>query len=321
MSMIPRLTSAGAVTIVTGDTPEAIAQMNDFTYKSFRTRGGRLGSGMGSLLEALWAYFINEALLNEGGGARACEIAWLEDHEPNDFACVHRDAQWTPGTRVGELFRVEAKSMNVKVDESKGHFTELRKSIGGHDQLLVLTWQWEEVDAWRVYPRVVGFILCPAKPIATLRDALHVARGGTFVEPGACPDGCAEDACPHIGEPINAAGIRERVSGPKSAKGENVSAANNFGGLVRMLKTDDESARSAFRKSRKQDQVAHDFINFIHKNFPDEEANQYNAAEWKEVALAGGINKAAMRGRGKKALVDLVRSTVPDYRELLRDTF
>lgn len=319
--MPPRLTSADAVTIVTGDTPKAIERMNDFAYKSFRTRGGRLGSGMGSLLEALWAYFINEALLNEGGAARVCEIAWLEDHEPNDFACVHRDAQWTPGTRVGELFRVEAKSMNVGVDESKGHFTELQKSIGRHDQLLVLTWRWEKVDVWRVYPRVVGFILCPAKPVAVLRDALHLARGGTFVEVGACPDNCAGNTCSHVGEPINAAGVRERVSGPEDAKGVNVSAANNFGGLVRMLKTDEEKARVAFRKSRRQDQVAHDFISFIHTNFPQEEANQYKADEWRQIALAGGIDKTALKSMGKEKLVELVRSTMQDYRELLRTSF
>lgn len=106
---------------------KAIEALNSFAYTAFRTRGGRLGSGIGSLLEALWVYFINRALLNEGGEARECEIAWLEDHEPNDFACVHRDAKWTPGTREGEVFRVEAKSMNVGVNESKGHFTELKK--------------------------------------------------------------------------------------------------------------------------------------------------------------------------------------------------
>lgn len=319
--MPPRLTSTDAVTIITGDTPKAIAWMNDFAYKSFRTRGGRLGSGMGSLLEALWVYSINDILFNEGSEARACEIAWLEDHEPNDFACVHRDARWTPGTREGELFRVEAKSMNVGVAEAKGHFTELRKSIRNHDQLLVLTWRWEQVDAWRVYPRVIDFILCPSKPVATLRDALHIARGGTFVEMGACPDGCPENPCSHIGEPINAEGIRERVSGPKSAKGKNVSAANNFGGLVRMLKTDNEVARTVFRRVRKQDQVAHDFITFIHKNFPQEETNQYKADEWKQVALAGGVDKAALEGIGKEALVELVRSAVSDYRDLLRISF
>ena len=314
------LSSADAVTILTDDTPKAIETLNSFSHTAFRTRGGRLGSGMGSLLEALWVYFINKALLNEGGEARECEIAWLEDHEPNDFACVHRDARWTPGTREGELFRVEAKSMNIGVDESKGHFTELQKFIGPHDQLLVLTWHWENVDDWRVYPKVIDFILSPARPVAALRDALHIARGGTFVAAGVCPDHCTEDPCSHIGEPINAAGIRERISGPKSAKGENVSAANNFGGLVRMLKTDNETARVEFRTLRKQDPVAHSFISFIHQNFPDEEANQYKADEWKQIALASGIDRAALRGITKENLIEMVRSTVSGYRELLRDT-
>lgn len=114
-----RMTPADAISILTSDTPKAIEALNSFSYTAFRTRGGRLGSGMGSLLEALWVYFINKALLNEGGEARECEVAWLEDHEPNDFACVHRDAKWVPGTREGELFRVEAKSMNVRVESQK----------------------------------------------------------------------------------------------------------------------------------------------------------------------------------------------------------
>lgn len=318
---MPELTPTDAVTLVTSDTPKAIEELNAFAYTAFRTRGGRLGSGMGSLLEALWVYFINGALLNEGGEARACEIAWLEDHEPNDFACVHRDAEWTPGTRQGELFRVEAKSMNTGVDESKGHFTELQKSIGEHDQLLVLTWVWEKVDAWRVHPKVVDFIICPSKPVAVLRDVLHTKRGGWFVEAGECPDGCTEGSCTHVGEPINAEGVRERVTGPKTAKKGNVNAANNFGGLVRMLKTDNETARAAFREARKRDQIAHDFVSFTHKNFPREEASQYKAGEWRQAALAGGVDKAVLKGLGKAALIELVRSDVPEYRELLRANF
>jgi hypothetical protein len=313
MDISPKLTSANAVAIVTEDTPKAIKELNIFSYTAFRTRGGRLGSGMGSLLEALWVYFINKALLNEGSEARECEIAWLEDHEPNDFACVHRDAIWTPGTRQGELFRVEAKSMNISgVDESKAHFTELQKSIG------VLAWNWEKVDDWRVYPKIIDFLVCPSQPVAALRDSLHIARGGTFVTAGICPDHCLIASCKHLGEPINAAGVRERISGPDSAKGANVSAANNFGGLVRMLKTDGDSARAAFRTLRRQEQVAHDFISFIHKNFPDEEANQYVADEWKQVALAGGLQRADIKRMSKGTLMDLVRSTVPKYQDLLR---
>ncbi len=321
MNKSAKLTSVAAVAIVNDETPKAIAAINNFTYTAFRTRGGRLGSGMGSLLEALWVYFINTALFNEGGEARGCEVAWLEDHEPNDFACVHRDAKWTPGTKEGELFRVEAKSMNASgVDESKAHFTELEKRIDAHDQLLVLTWNWEKVDDWRVYPKVIDYLLCPSQPIAVLRDALHIARGGTFVKSGFCPDSCPGSSCKHIGEPINAAGVRERVDGPNSAKGVNVSAANNFGGLVRMLKTDDDNARSIFRTLRRQNQTAHDFISFIHKNFSDEEANQYKLDEWKQVALAGGISKTDVRKLNKDPLIKLVRSSILNYRDLLRDS-
>ena len=41
---------------------------------------------MGTLLEALWGYYVNQVLLNEGGEAAACEIGWLAGHEYNDFA-------------------------------------------------------------------------------------------------------------------------------------------------------------------------------------------------------------------------------------------
>ena len=88
-----------------------------------------------------------------------------------------------------------------------------------------------------------------------------------------------------------------------------------------MLKTDDEDARATFRRLRKRDQVAHDFISFIHKNFPDEEANQYQADEWKQIALASGINKTSLKGLNKEAVIQLIRSTIPNYRELLRDSF
>lgn len=330
MNVPPKLTVAEAVAIVTSDTPKAIETLNLFSYTAFRTRGGRLGSGMGSLLEALWVYFINTALLNEGGEAHECEIAWLENHEPNDFACVHRDAKWTPGTREtpdireGELFRIEAKSMNTRgVGESKAHFTELQKFMGPYDQLLVLTWNWEKVDDWRVYPKITDFLICPSKPVAALRDSLHIARGGIFVEAGACPDHCPQNPCKHVGEPINENGVRERVQGPDSAKGKKVSAANNFGSLVRMLKTENQDARAEFRRLRKQDDVAHKFISFIHKNFQDEahdeEANQYILDEWKRVALAGGLNRSSIKSLNKGRLIELVRSTVPGYRELLRN--
>jgi len=139
---------------------------------------------MGSLLEAVWIYFTNTALRNVGAAAADCEIGWLADHEPNDFACVLGDTPWTPATHEGELFRIVAKSMNLSVDESKAHYTELLPSIGRHDQILILTWKWLEVDEWRFCPQVTDHLICPANPVAALHDALHVARGGSFVKAG-----------------------------------------------------------------------------------------------------------------------------------------
>lgn len=42
----------------------AIENVNEFNRKFFRTRGGRLGSGMGLLLEGLWGYETNRALVD-----------------------------------------------------------------------------------------------------------------------------------------------------------------------------------------------------------------------------------------------------------------
>lgn len=312
-----RISPEDAVAIVTEEAKSVIDELNRFAEEYLRTRGGRLGSGMGSLLEALWVYFTNRALQNEGGEAADCEIGWLADHEPNDFACVLRDHEWEPATRRGELFRIEAKSMNVSVDESKAHFTELVGGIGGHDQILILTWAWISVDEWRSCPKVIDHLLCPAKPVAALRDALHIARGGSFVAAGACPDKCAENPCPHVGEPLNAGKKRERKGGPDSTRpSDNVAFANNFGGMVRMLKTNNESARRVFRQERAANAVANDYISFLHRNFPAEEVNQYTKAEWKLVATKAGLDPAK---KNAAQLAEELRKTTPNYQTLLRD--
>lgn len=312
-----RITSTEAVVLIKAEAPKALAALNLFAKDAFKTRGGRLGSGMGSLLEAVWIYFTNRALYNHGGEASDCEIGWLPDHEPNDFACVLRDSPWTPTTREGELFRIEAKSMNVSVDESKAHFTELSPSIGEFDQILILIWKWTEVDAWRFCPQVIDHLICPAEPVAALRDALHIARGGSFVEAWACPDNCADSPCSHVGEPLNASGKRERKGGPEATRpSAKVSFANNFGGLVRMLKTDNANARKVFRDQRAANEIAHEYISFIHRNFRDEEVNQYTVAEWRKVGTQAGLSVA---GKSSSAIAEELRGITPEYQQLLRE--
>lgn len=314
---LARISPEDAVTLVRAEARTTLTALNRFAAEAFRTRGGRLGSGMGSLLEAVWVYYTNSALRNEGGQAADCEIAWLPDHEPNDFACVVRDSLWQPSTREGELFRIEAKSMNVSVDESKAHFTELITQIGKYDQILIMTWKWSEVDEWRFCPQVIDSLICPAYPVAALRDALHVARGGSFVVGGACPDGCLENPCVHTGEPLNAAGKRERKGGPESTRpSKKVSFANNFGGLVRMLKTDNKDARKVFRQERAANPVAHEYVSFIHHNFPDEELRQYMLSEWRMIGAQAGLS---VTGKNAASIAAELRATTPGYEQLLRD--
>ncbi|GFI48409.1 hypothetical protein IMSAGC019_03736 [Lachnospiraceae bacterium] len=42
----------------------ACERMNQFSAQILRTRGGRIGSGMGALLEALWGYMMNQIILD-----------------------------------------------------------------------------------------------------------------------------------------------------------------------------------------------------------------------------------------------------------------
>lgn len=316
--MTGTISPAEAAQIVQADTALVVQEINDFTSQTFRTRGGRLGSGMGSLLEALWVYYMNRYLANEGGEAKNCELAWLEDHQPADFACLIRSADWKPEARDGELFRIEAKSMNVGVDEAKGHFTNLAQETSEFDQLLVIIWSWTDTDSHYLWPRIHDYFIGPMMPIIRLRDELHLARGGSFVDRSACPDGCAPPDCTHHGEPLNASGKRERRTGPKSTRPANVEYAANFGGLLRMIKTNNPAARQAFRKWRREDATAHSYISFIHSHYPQEELNQYSRDEWRHLANLAGVPTA---GKPIAAVVDELRNEQPDYQSLLRNQY
>lgn len=301
------------------DGQRAIDAINAFTSTTFNTRGGRLGSGMGSLIEAMWVYYMNNILLNDGGVAQECEIAWLQDHEPADFACLYRGAHWDPASKTGELLRIEAKSMNVGVDEAKGHFTNLYNETGPDDQLLVLIWSWVSVGNYYSWPKIHDYFLGSSHDVILLRDSLHLRRNGSFIVSGYCPDGCMSNPCTHVGEPLNSAGKRERRSGPKSCKPANVEYAANFGGLIRMIKTDNDAARQDFRNIRRNNDTAHKYISFIHRNFPNEELNHFKKAEWQHAfkSIVGGdpIGLSPMHMR------DAMKMRDPSYQDKLRFLF
>jgi hypothetical protein len=309
------ITAEEAAQAVINASPVACQNINTFSREVLKIRGGRLGSGMGTLLEALWGYYVNQALAGSVGEVAACEIGWLSDNEYNDFACILRDQPWVSADKTGELFRIEAKSMNIAVDESKAHFDELVVHLQKWDLLLVLIWSWDPVDEFRSYPHIKDQFIGPAVPVALLRDRLHIARGGSFVSRVSCPDACPSESCLHHGEPLNAKGKRERLSGPESTRpSANSSYAANFGGLVRMLKTKSETARQEFRLIRATDDVAHNYISFIYNNFPSEETNQYLTNEWKQLANKLGLQTKGISGA---AVVDLVR-TIPNYQDEIR---
>lgn len=295
---------------------DACERMNDFSSSILKTRGGRIGSGMGALLEALWGYMMNQLIMKNDD--LDCEIAWFPDNQYNDFSCIKRDANWDGSSRNGEYFRIEVKSMNTGADESKAHFSALQSEIEDNDVLLILVWEWKRIDKTHFSPIVIDSFFDRAKEVAVLRDALHVARGGSFVTTGQCPDGCNIETCSHVGEPLNASGKRERLTGPESTRPSlKVSYAANFGGLVRMLKTDNEEARQIFRKLRKTNEVANHYISFIHSSFPNEEKNQYTATELKKAAICLGIENYP---QGKEELYKVV-SSKNGYREVLRNLY
>ena len=106
---------------------------------------------MGGLLEALWGYHTNIVIYERKG--TSFELAWFPDHQFHDFACVHRHREWVPDIKQGELFRIEAKSMNFEADESKAHFDVLENQLDEYDALLLLVWRWTDLDDRRKVTR------------------------------------------------------------------------------------------------------------------------------------------------------------------------
>lgn len=257
------LSPTDAADYIRAQNPRVISTINNFTHQTFQTRGGRLGSGMGLLLEGLWGYHMSRALAPHG-----IEIGWIPDDQYNDYACIDAAAEWDPVSGGGELFRIEAKTMNVGADESKAHFAELQNGINENDLLLVLTWSWEfDGTGRRVWPKIVDVFLDRALPLAELRDELHIARGGSFVSRYSCPDGCKPLLCQHDGEPLNSRGKRERLSGPEATRPSlSVSFAANFGGLFRMIATRGSESKEVLRRVRATNATADSYVAFVNRS-------------------------------------------------------
>jgi len=253
---------------ITTSTHLTVDAVNAFTEQVFHTRGGRIGSGMGSVIEALWGFHLNVILNREEN--ITYELGWIYGHEYNDFACILKNEDWNPDTKEGELFRIEVKSMVASADESKAHFDRLQHEFAENELLAVFLWDWKAIiDQPRIiFPAILDYFVGYALPIAQLRDVLHLERGGSFVQKNHCPDGCDPNTCSHIGEPLNASGIRERRSGPLSSKGDGVSYAANFGGMLRMLGSRGRTGKEYLKKEYASDPTKARFIDFMARNFP-----------------------------------------------------
>ena len=260
-------TSTLAAQAIMSNTPAAIVRLNQFSRTTLVTRGGRIGSGMGALIEALWGFYLNGELAKRPNSEY--EMAWMYGHEYNDFACVLKNADWDPATHKGELLRAEVKSMVASADESKAHFDRLQSELDEDELLAVFLWDWIEIPSKPRYvaPAIADHFIGTALPVARLRDLLHLVRGGSFVQQGRCPDGCPPKECMHVGEPLNSSGVRERRTGPNSATANAVSYAANFGGLLRMLGTRNDEGRAALRSAVADDATAARFVDFMARNF------------------------------------------------------
>ncbi len=251
--------------------PRIRDSINNFCEEHFVCLGGREGSGMGGVLEALYLFHANSTL-HEAGAPPYAGLAWISDHRYNDFACLDTRLQWNPSNGEGERFRIEAKSMVAAADEAKAHFDVLRNEIAPGDQLLVIAWRWNTHGrgGFWVSPYLFDTFLGSASEVAQYRDQLHLMRGGSFVTRDKCPDGCEPALCKHHGEPLNAAGKRERRSGPDDRRvSRTTSHSQNFGGLKRMLAARGAEARRQRDAALEGNPTARNFVDFMTRNFRD----------------------------------------------------
>lgn len=299
--------------------PGVDRRITDFCFDVLETRGGRLGSGMGTLLEALWGYFMNQALLQTPEDKRL-QIAWIQNHEYNDFACVWRSSPWNPDTGANELLRIEIKSMVRAADEPKAHFDVLQSELTDQHILVVLVWDWAVKDhkTQTIYPYIAEGFCHNAAPLARFRDALHLARGGSFVTPDTCPErqaescSCRQGSCHYEGEPLNASKSRERLSGPPSAKPAGSTHAQNFGGMKRMVAAQQLEAKRTRLRLRSECPVVDQYMRFLYRNLPDLEETHYTS-EWSLLYSSATGQKPS----SKKDAVEWVRKNIEQYEEKL----
>jgi hypothetical protein len=65
---------------------------------------------------------------------------------------------------------------------------------------------------------------------------------------------------------------------------------------------------------RKENDIVHRYVSFIHRNFPKEEENHYLVVDWKSVAEAIALETG---GLAREEVIAAVRRH-PDYMERLR---
>ena len=81
-----------------------------------------------------------------------------------------------------------------------------------------------------------------------------------------------------------------------------------------MLKTNNSDSRKVFREYKNANESISDFVDFVYRNYPSEEASQFTKAEWIEIAKKFDITYS---GLSKGDLIETIRSQVANYSEHL----
>jgi hypothetical protein len=217
--------------------PLVIEKLNKFFSETFLVDSTEINYGhstrFGILFEAMWGYYMKEELKTLG-----YMVKWICRNQYNDF--------YISDLLGNFICNIEVKTLCLDSDESKSHFDALESELLSTDLLFVSAWKWDVIGDY-MKPKVTNSKFFISKEIAAMRDDLHILRGGSFIN----------------GEPINASGYRERLSGPDENKPNKVTHMANFGGLVRMLGTKSKESKTKLTEYYNMGGGCREYIDFV----------------------------------------------------------
>ena len=217
--------------------PKVIEKLNEFFSETFLIDFSKITHGhstrFGVLFESMWGYYMKEELQSLG-----YKLNWICKNQYNDFYITDTEGNF--------ICNVEVKTLCLNSDESKSHFDAIQSEILDTDLLFVSAWKWD-VFGGLMKPLVVRSEYFSSRNIASMRDQLHILRGGNFIKE----------------EPVNVSGYRERITGPSENKPPKISHMANFGGLVRMLGTKSRESKNKLEEFYGGNHDCRSYIEFV----------------------------------------------------------